>query len=83
VFHLRLEGPAQGGTRVGQTGFKKMYLDFTAEQQRLRQEIRQYYRDLFTPELRAALDQEWHEVGGPVYREVVARMGGDGWLGIG
>ncbi|MFP6627305.1 MAG: acyl-CoA dehydrogenase family protein [Deltaproteobacteria bacterium] len=60
-----------------------MYLDFTAEQQRLRQEIRQYYRDLFTPELRAALDQEWHEVGGPVYREVVARMGGDGWLGIG
>jgi 3-oxocholest-4-en-26-oyl-CoA dehydrogenase alpha subunit len=60
-----------------------VYLDFTAEQRALRKEIRDYYRRLFTPELRAALDREWHEVGGPVYREVVGRMGTDGWLGIG
>jgi len=60
-----------------------MYLDFTREQQALRKEIREYYRCLFTPELRAALDAEWHEVGGPVFRQVVGRMGADGWLGIG
>jgi alkylation response protein AidB-like acyl-CoA dehydrogenase len=60
-----------------------MYLDFTPEQQALRKEIRDYYRRLFTPELRAALDAEWHEVGGPVFRTVVGRMGADGWLGIG
>jgi alkylation response protein AidB-like acyl-CoA dehydrogenase len=60
-----------------------MHLDFTPEQQRLRQEIRGYYRELFTPALRKALDAEWEEMGGPVFREVVGRMGKDGWLGIG
>jgi alkylation response protein AidB-like acyl-CoA dehydrogenase len=60
-----------------------MHLDFTPEQQALRREIRDYYRRLFTPDLRARLDAEWHAVGGPVFREVVGRMGADGWLGIG
>ena len=60
-----------------------MHLDLTAEQHSLRKQLRSYYRDLFTPELRAALDAEWHECGGPVFRHVVGRMGGDGWLGIG
>jgi alkylation response protein AidB-like acyl-CoA dehydrogenase len=60
-----------------------MHLDFTPEQQALRQEIRAYYGRLFTPELRAAFDAEWDEMGGPVFREVVGRMGRDGWLGIG
>jgi len=60
-----------------------MYLDFTEEQQALRKEIRNYYRSLFTPELRAALDAELGQAGGPVFRQVVGRMGADGWLGIG
>jgi alkylation response protein AidB-like acyl-CoA dehydrogenase len=60
-----------------------MHLDFTPEQRALRGQIRDYYRTLFTPELRAALDAELHECGGPVYRQVVAQMGTDGWLGIG
>jgi len=60
-----------------------MYLDFTPEQQALRHEIRDYYKQLFTPELRAAFDAEWDEVGGPVFRHIVGRMGADGWLGIG
>ena len=60
-----------------------MYLDFTPEQQALRREIRDYFRALFTPDLRAAFDAEIHECGGPVYREVVARVGADGWFGIG
>ena len=35
-----------------------MHVDFTPEQKKLRSEIRSYYRDLFTPELRAAFDAE-------------------------
>jgi len=60
-----------------------MYIDFTPEHQALRKEIRQYYQKLFTPELRAAFDAEHEEMGGPVFREIVGRMGEDGWLGIG
>ena len=60
-----------------------MHLDFTPEQRALRHRIRDYYRELFTPELRRALDAELHDCGGPVYRQVVRRMGRDGWLGIG
>ena len=48
-----------------------MHPDFTPEQQALREEIREYYKKLFTPDLRAALDAEWHEVGGPVFRQVM------------
>lgn len=60
-----------------------MHLDFTAEQNALRRELRAYYREMFTPELRAALDAEWDDMGGSVFRQVVGRMGRDGWLGIG
>jgi len=60
-----------------------MHIEFTAEHKALRKDLREYYRQLFTPELRARLDAEFEEMGGPVFREVVGRMGEDGWLGIG
>ncbi len=60
-----------------------MYLDFTPEHRALRKEIRNYYRELFTPELRRAFDEEFEDMGGLVFRELVGRMGADGWLGIG
>ncbi len=60
-----------------------MDLDFSPEQLALRKEIRNYYRELLTPELRQALDQEREQMGGPVYRHIVGRMGAAGWLGIG
>jgi alkylation response protein AidB-like acyl-CoA dehydrogenase len=60
-----------------------VHIDFTAEHKALRKDLREYYRQLFTPELRARLDAEFEEMGGPVFREVVGRMGEDGWLGIG
>jgi hypothetical protein len=60
-----------------------MHLEYSAEQQALREEIRHYYKQLFTPDLRARLDAEYEEMGGPVFREVIGRMGEDGWLGIG
>ncbi|MBW2400588.1 MAG: acyl-CoA dehydrogenase family protein [Deltaproteobacteria bacterium] len=60
-----------------------MRIDFTPEHRALRKELRNYYRELFTPELRAAFEAEHEEMGGPVFREIVGRMGKDGWLGIG
>jgi len=60
-----------------------MHIDFTPEHRALRKQIRNYYRELFTPELRAAFEAEHEEMGGPVFREIVGRMGKDGWLGIG
>jgi alkylation response protein AidB-like acyl-CoA dehydrogenase len=60
-----------------------MRIEFTPEQDKLRHEIRRYYRELFTQELRAAFEAERCETGGPVFREIVGRMGQDGWLGIG
>jgi hypothetical protein len=60
-----------------------MHLDFTPEQNALRREIRRWYAELFTPELRAAFEAEREEMGGPVFREIVGRMGSDGWLGLG
>ncbi len=60
-----------------------MFLDYTPEQQALRKEIRNYYQGLFTPELRRAFDVEYELMGGPVFREIVGRLGRDGWLTIG
>ena len=60
-----------------------MYIDFTPEHQALRKQIREYYRELFTPELRRRWDAEHEQTGGPVFREIVGRLGRDGWLGIG
>jgi len=60
-----------------------MHVDFTPEQKQLRREIRDFYRELFTPELREAFDNEHEEMGGPVFKDIVRKMGSAGWLGIG
>jgi 3-oxocholest-4-en-26-oyl-CoA dehydrogenase alpha subunit len=58
-----------------------MQIAYTDEQQALRQELREYYTKLLTPEVEAELA---HAQGiGPVVRRVVRQMGSDGWLGIG
>jgi alkylation response protein AidB-like acyl-CoA dehydrogenase len=58
-----------------------MYIGMTAEQRALREELRQYYDRLITPEL---ADELAHSEGvGPVARSVALQMGADGWLGIG
>ena len=58
-----------------------MYLDYTPEQRRLREELRAYFARLMTPELQTELS--WKEGGGPLYRHALRQMGRDGWLGIG
>ena len=58
-----------------------MYIGYSEEQERLRQELRAYYAKLLTPEIVADLRRD-HGVG-ETMREVVRQMGKDGWLGIG
>jgi alkylation response protein AidB-like acyl-CoA dehydrogenase len=53
----------------------------TDEQRDLRAELRQYFQDLLTPEVQAALWAD--EMGGPVWKEKVKQIAADGWLGIG
>jgi alkylation response protein AidB-like acyl-CoA dehydrogenase len=58
-----------------------MYIAYTAEQEALRKELRAYYEELLTPEIREALHVE-HGTG-ETTRAIVRRMAADGWLGIG
>ncbi|WP_374999458.1 acyl-CoA dehydrogenase family protein [Aeromicrobium sp. CTD01-1L150] len=75
-----------------------MHVALTPDQLRLRDELRGYFAELVTPERRAALaassDQFDHgavgdgtgggEFGGAAaYKEIIAQLGADGWLGIG
>ncbi|MFI7600461.1 acyl-CoA dehydrogenase family protein [Actinoplanes sp. NPDC049681] len=57
-----------------------MFIDLTEEQHALRGRLRAYLEGLLSPEQRRTLRLERH---GPVHREVVARLGRDGWLGLG
>ncbi|AIJ24942.1 acyl-CoA dehydrogenase family protein [Amycolatopsis methanolica] len=57
-----------------------MYIELTAPQRKLRDELREYFAGLITPEERQALLRERH---GEVYRRIVRRMGSDGRLGAG
>jgi 3-oxocholest-4-en-26-oyl-CoA dehydrogenase alpha subunit len=58
-----------------------MYLDYTPEQQALRDELRTYFARLVTPEYQAELGET--EGGGALYTRTVRQLGADGWLGIG
>jgi alkylation response protein AidB-like acyl-CoA dehydrogenase len=61
-----------------------MFLEESEKQLALRRELRAYYAELLTPDVRAQLAAEGGEgEGGEVWRQVVRRIGKDGWLGIG
>jgi alkylation response protein AidB-like acyl-CoA dehydrogenase len=57
-----------------------MFLDLTDEQRQLQSELRAYFGTLIAPDERELMLTERH---GAVYRDVVRRMGRDGWLGVG
>ncbi len=58
-----------------------MEIGYTQEQEALRNQLREYYANLLTPEVEAQL-AESHGIG-PHMRRVVKQMAEDGWLGIG
>jgi 3-oxocholest-4-en-26-oyl-CoA dehydrogenase alpha subunit len=61
-----------------------MHISYTPEQEQLRQELREYFAVLMTPERRAGLAHADGEYGdGATYKEVVRQLGRDGWLAIG
>jgi 3-oxocholest-4-en-26-oyl-CoA dehydrogenase alpha subunit len=60
-----------------------MHLDYTPEQEHLRQELRAYFAELMTPKIRASLASAAGEYGsGQAYRDVVRQLGADGWLAL-
>jgi len=58
-----------------------MFLEESPEQSALRRELRAYYAELLTDEVRAGIGDVGE--GGEMWRQVVGRIGKDGWLGIG
>lgn len=57
-----------------------MFVDLTPEQHALRLKVRDYFQNLMTPELRAALRGM---EGGDLYRDTIRKIGRDGWLALG
>ena len=57
-----------------------MSLELTAAQQALQAELRDYFTGLLSAAERAAMSTDRH---GRTYRNMVRRMGRDGWLGLG
>jgi alkylation response protein AidB-like acyl-CoA dehydrogenase len=61
-----------------------MHIALSEEHERLRAELRAYFNELVTPEVREALSRttgEFGDVG--AYKRLIRRLGADGWLGIG
>ena len=60
-----------------------MHLTYSPEQEKLRDELREYFGALMTPERRAGLTTTGSDYGdGSAYREVVRQLGADGWLAL-
>jgi len=57
-----------------------MHIELTEAQVALGKEVREYFAGVLSPAERAELLTERH---GEIFRELVRRMGRDGWLGVG
>lgn len=61
-----------------------MHIDLEPQQKALQEELRAYFAQLVTPEIRAGLASATGEFGeAGVYKDVIRQIGKDGWLGIG
>lgn len=60
-----------------------MQIEFSAEQKALRQEVKTYLDQLFTPELTAELAAAGaEEGGGPEFRKALRKLGNDGYISM-
>lgn len=57
-----------------------MLIDLNPEQKKLQAELREYFANLISPDEAAEMLTDRH---GKAYENVIRRMGGDGWLGVG
>jgi alkylation response protein AidB-like acyl-CoA dehydrogenase len=60
-----------------------MKIEFTPEQEALRQELRAYFDELMTDELKAEVAEAVGEGGGPLFWKAMEKLGKDGWIGVG
>lgn len=60
-----------------------MKIEFTQEQEALRQELRAYFKDLMTEELQEEVSKAIGEGGGPLFWQAMKKLGKDGWIGVG
>ncbi|WP_235015483.1 acyl-CoA dehydrogenase family protein [Oceanicoccus sp. KOV_DT_Chl] len=60
-----------------------MKVEFTPEQDELRKELRAYFKEIMTPELKLESEETMGEGGGPLWKAALAKMGRDGWIGLG
>src|SRR5690554_8059240 len=60
-----------------------MFVDLTPEQKKLRLEIRDYFNNLMTDELRCELRSPAGAEGSETANRLVRQMGRDGWLAVG
>jgi len=61
-----------------------MKLAFTAEQEKLRKDLRAYFAKMMTPELKEELRHDFKgEGGGPIWKQTMRQLGKDGWIGLG
>jgi alkylation response protein AidB-like acyl-CoA dehydrogenase len=61
-----------------------VHINLEPHQRALREELREYFADLVTPEVRAGLASATGEFGeAGIYKDVIRQVGKDGWLGIG
>ena len=58
-----------------------MFIDYTPEQRKLRDDLRAYFARVVTPEVLA--ENLGSDGGGPLYAKALRQMGADGWLGVG
>ena len=58
-----------------------MYIDYTPEEKKMRDELRAYFREIVTDDVIAEVSSS--DGGGPLYTQVMKRLGVDGWLGVG
>jgi 3-oxocholest-4-en-26-oyl-CoA dehydrogenase alpha subunit len=57
-----------------------VHIAYTPEQERLRAELRAYFAQLMTPDIRAELAKGPDYGDGEAYKQVVRRLGNSGWL---
>jgi 3-oxo-4-pregnene-20-carboxyl-CoA dehydrogenase beta subunit len=57
-----------------------VFIELTDDQQALQSELREYFAALVTPAEAKSMLTNRH---GPTFRDIVKRMGRDGWLGVG
>lgn len=61
-----------------------MHIDYTTEQKQLRSELKDYFRQLITPEIRDKLrGNEGGGQNGEIYKDVIRQMAKDNWLAVG